>query len=85
MQQATGMTALDFARRYLFEPLGIQDVLWRTDPQGFSRGSEGIYLHPRDMAKLGYLWLNRGAWDGKQIVSRPMDARCDQRADADGQ
>jgi CubicO group peptidase (beta-lactamase class C family) len=70
LEKATGMTALDFARRYLFEPLGITDVMWLTDPQGHNRGSEGIYLHPQDMARLGYLWLNGGAWDGKQIVSR---------------
>ena len=70
LEKATGMPALDFARRYLFEPLGITDVMWLTDPQGHNRGSEGIYLHPQDMAKLGYLWLNGGAWDGKQIVSR---------------
>ena len=70
LQQATGMTALDFARQYLFEPLGIRDVIWLTDPQGYNRGSEGLYLHPHDMAKLGYLWLNNGVWEGKQIVSR---------------
>jgi CubicO group peptidase (beta-lactamase class C family) len=70
LQQATGMTALDFARQYLFEPLGIRDVMWLTDPQGYNRGSEGIYLHPHDMAKFGYLWLNNGVWDGEQIVSR---------------
>jgi CubicO group peptidase (beta-lactamase class C family) len=70
LQQATGMTALDFARQYLFEPLGIHDVMWLTDPQGYNRGSEGLYLHPHDMAKLGYLWLNNGNWEGEQIVSR---------------
>jgi CubicO group peptidase (beta-lactamase class C family) len=70
LEQATGMPALDFARQYLFEPLGIQDVLWLTDPQGFNRGSEGVYLHPHDMAKLGYLWLHGGVWQGKQIVPR---------------
>jgi CubicO group peptidase (beta-lactamase class C family) len=70
LQQATGMTALDFARQYLFEPLGIRDVMWLTDPQGYNRGSEGVYLHPHDMAKLGYLWLNNGVWEGEQIVSR---------------
>jgi CubicO group peptidase (beta-lactamase class C family) len=69
LERATDMPALDFARRYLFEPLGIEDVLWLTDPQGFNRGSEGIYLHPHDMARLGYLWLNGGVWNGKQIVS----------------
>lgn len=70
LQQATGMTALDFARQYLFEPLGIGDAIWLTDPQGYNRGSEGLYLHPHDMAKLGYLWLNNGVWEGEQVVSR---------------
>jgi hypothetical protein len=70
LQQATGMTALDFARQNLFEPLGIQDALWEADPQGFSDGWGDLYLHPHDMAKIGYLWLNGGVWDGKQIVSR---------------
>ena len=70
LQQATGMTALDFARKNLFEPLGIQEAIWPTDPQGYNNGSAYIYLHPRDAAKIGYLWLNRGQWEGKQIVSR---------------
>jgi CubicO group peptidase (beta-lactamase class C family) len=70
LQHATGMTALEFARQNLFEPLGIRDVMWLTDPQGYNRGSEGIYLHPYDMAKIGYLWLNNGQWEGKQIVSQ---------------
>ena len=70
LQHATGMTALEFARQNLFEPLGIHDVIWVTDPQGYNVGSEGIYLHPYDMAKIGYLWLNNGQWEGKQIVSQ---------------
>lgn len=70
LQHATGMTALEFARQNLFEPLGIHDVIWVTDPQGYNVGLEGIYLHPYDMAKIGYLWLNKGQWDGKQIVSQ---------------
>lgn len=70
LQQATGMTTYEFARQNLFDPLGIKDVLWLTDPQGYTRGWSDMYLHPRDAAKLGYLWLNKGMWDGKQIVSR---------------
>jgi len=68
LQKATGMTALDFGKKYLFEPLGIRDIEWQVDPQGYMRGSEGIYLHDQDAAKLGYLWLNQGAWEGVQIV-----------------
>jgi CubicO group peptidase (beta-lactamase class C family) len=70
LQQATGMTALDFARANLFAPLGIEDAIWESDPQGFSDGWGDLYLHPRDMAKLGLLWLNGGEWDGQQVVPR---------------
>jgi CubicO group peptidase (beta-lactamase class C family) len=69
LQQATGMTALDFARQYLFEPLGIQGAIWDIDPQGYSRGWGDLHLLPEDLAKIGFLWLQRGNWDGQQIVS----------------
>lgn len=69
LQQATGTTALDFARQYLFEPLGIHQAMWRHDPQGYSHGWGDLYLAPGDAAKIGYLWLNHGVWDGKPIVS----------------
>lgn len=70
LQQATGMTALEFAREYLFAPLGIEEVIWRSDPQGFNHGWGDLYLQPHDAAKLGYLWLNQGVWEGRQIVSK---------------
>jgi CubicO group peptidase (beta-lactamase class C family) len=69
LQEATGMTELDFARQYLFEPLGIQDAAWETDPQGYYHGWGDLHLKPRDAAKLGLLWLQQGKWDGRQIVS----------------
>lgn len=69
IQQATGITTADFARQNLFEPLGITDVTWVTDPQGISEGSGGMALSAHDLAKLGYLVLNGGEWDGQQIVS----------------
>jgi len=70
LQNATGIKALDFARQNLFEPLGIRNVIWETDPQGYNHGWGDLYLHPHDMAKIGYLWLNKGQWEVKQIVSR---------------
>jgi CubicO group peptidase (beta-lactamase class C family) len=69
LQEATGMTALDFARQNLFEPLGIGEVFWQSDPQGYTHGWGDLYLKPRDAAKIGYLWLNNGIWEGRQIVS----------------
>jgi len=64
----TGMSALEYAKAKLFGPLGIHDVYWRHDPQGISNGGYGLYLQPRDMAKIGYLYLRNGAWEGKQLL-----------------
>jgi CubicO group peptidase (beta-lactamase class C family) len=69
VQQATGMNTADFAQANLFEPLGITNVTWNTDSQGLSIGGWGLELAPREMAKLGYLFLHEGQWDGQQIVS----------------
>lgn len=69
LQKTTGMTELEFARQNLFEPLGIQEVFWEADPQGYTHGWGDLYLKPPDAAKLGYLWLNHGRWEDKQIVS----------------
>jgi CubicO group peptidase (beta-lactamase class C family) len=69
LQEATGMTARDFGEEALFQPLGISDIRWETDPTGISIGGWGLFLTPRDMAKLGYLYLHEGEWDGRRIVS----------------
>jgi hypothetical protein len=70
LRQATGMTALEFARQNLFEPLGIRDVIWPADAQGVNHGWGDIHLRPHDTAKIGLLWLKHGEWEGRQIVSR---------------
>ncbi len=64
----TGMSALNYAKAKLFGPLGINDVFWRHDPQGISVGGNDLYLQPRDMAKIGYLYLRKGAWEGEQLL-----------------
>jgi hypothetical protein len=68
ISQAAGRSAIEFARRELFQPLGIKDVIWPSDPQGVSHGWGDLHMQPRDMAKIGYLWLNHGRWEGRQIV-----------------
>jgi CubicO group peptidase (beta-lactamase class C family) len=68
--KATGLSALDFARQNLFGPLGIQNVAWPADDQGVSHGWGDLHLEPRDMAKLGYLWLNGGRWEDRQLVPK---------------
>jgi CubicO group peptidase (beta-lactamase class C family) len=68
IQEASGMNTRDFAQLYLFDPLGISDVRWKTDLDGIPKGGWGMGMKPRDMAKLGYLYLNGGVWDGRQII-----------------
>jgi CubicO group peptidase (beta-lactamase class C family) len=67
--KVTGQNALEFAKRELFAPLGITDVRWAPiDKQGVVTGEAGMRLTPHDMAKLGYLYLRDGVWDGKRII-----------------
>lgn len=68
VQEATGQSAMAFAQEQLFGPLGISDVAWSSNPQGISIGYSELYLRPRDMAKIGHLYLNNGVWEGKQVV-----------------
>ena len=65
----TDSLAVDFADEYLFEPLGITDFRWQ-DVILYTMGSQGLRLTTRDMAKIGYLYLHDGMWDGSQIVPK---------------
>lgn len=66
--KATGQTPRDFAAEHLFEPLGIRNVEWRAGKDGISYGGVGLFLTPREMAKIGLLALQRGRWEGEQLV-----------------
>jgi CubicO group peptidase (beta-lactamase class C family) len=67
---AAGTSELEFGRKHLFDPLGMRDVVWGDDPQGRSHGWGDSHFYPRDIAKLGYLYLHQGQWKGQQIVAR---------------
>lgn len=68
LSRVTGQPWTDFARTALFEPLGITDVEWITDYRGRPMANSGLRLRPRDMAKLGRLVLDHGAWKDRQLV-----------------
>ena len=70
LTQATGTNAFAFARRELFAPLGIHDVMWPADSRGNNHGWGDLQLHPLDMAKLGQLMLQGGRWNGQQVISK---------------
>jgi CubicO group peptidase (beta-lactamase class C family) len=70
LTQATGMSTFQFAKQYLFQPLGIADHYWQTDKQGIYNGGAGLNLTAHDMIKIGELYLNNGNYNGVQIVSQ---------------
>ncbi len=65
---AAKMTEAEFGQKYLFGPLNIRDVVWAVDPQGRNHGWGDSHFYPRDVAKIGYLYLHGGMWNGKQLV-----------------
>ena len=64
----TGSTLAEFVQQNLFDPLGVADVLWIPDGSGNSK-PVNLWMNPTDVAKLGYLVLRNGRWDGRQVVS----------------
>ena len=69
LEKSTNSSMEFFASQYLFEPLEITSTLWDYDPDGLPLGGEGLHLRARDMAKIGYLFLNEGIWGEEQIIS----------------
>lgn len=67
--RVTGMKAQDFAQQELLGPLGIEKASWSTGRDGIAFGGWGLSLTAREMAKLGYLFLRGGKWDGRQVVT----------------
>lgn len=67
--RASGVSTLDFARRHLGTPLGITIPAWTRDPQGVYLGGNEMHLRPRDLLKIGELYLNRGRIGERQVVS----------------
>jgi CubicO group peptidase (beta-lactamase class C family) len=70
LARATGLPTRRFARRYLFRPLSIQIGGWPTDPQGIHRGGWDMYLTPRDLARFGHLYLEKGKLGRKRLIPR---------------
>lgn len=69
ISRVSGMPALAFAQQNLFAPLGIVPGAWPIDPAGNNFGWGDLHLRPEDMAKIGYLYLHKGHWNGHRILS----------------
>lgn len=68
VQKVTGQKTIDYLKPRLFEPLGIQGMDWETDTKGINTGGWGLRLKTEDMAKFAELFLQKGNWNGKQIL-----------------
>lgn len=69
-QTVVGQSLTDYGEQYLFSQMGINDVIWREDASGTTVGGGFLWMRTEDMAKIGFLMLNAGTWDGSQIVSK---------------
>ena len=68
VQQVTGEKVVDYLATRLFEPLHIDKPQWDESPQGINTGGWGLYLKTEDLAKMGQLLLQKGEWNGRQII-----------------
>lgn len=70
LKMRSGKHADGYAEEHLFRPLQIEDVFWFKNSEGHPHTGGGLHLKPRDMAKLGQLYLQKGRWQGKQVVPK---------------
>ena len=64
----TGESLLDYLRPRLFDPLGIENPRWETDPRGVNIGGSGLHIKTEEIARFGQMYLQKGMWQGKRIV-----------------
>ena len=68
VQQVTGMKLSEYLRPRLFEPLGIDEIAWESSPQGVETGGWGLSLRTEEIARFGQLYLQKGTWEGRQLI-----------------
>jgi CubicO group peptidase (beta-lactamase class C family) len=66
--KVTGLTLYEYLKPRLLDPLGIKDVIWEMDNDGYNMGNGGSHMKTSDLAKMGLFLLNKGKWDGKQLL-----------------
>ena len=68
--EITGQSLMEYLKPRLFEPLGITRIFWESCPKGITKGGWGLFLCPEDAAKIGQLCLQKGVWNGRQLIPR---------------
>ncbi|MCR4903261.1 MAG: beta-lactamase family protein [Butyrivibrio sp.] len=68
--EITGETLVEYLTPRIFEPLGIKRIFWESCPQNITKGGWGLFMRMEDMAKVGQLYIQKGMWEGKQIIPK---------------
>jgi len=68
IQIRSGQTMFDYLKDRIFDPMGIREIFWEKSPMGYTKGGWGCFIRPEDACKLGQLLLNKGKWNGKQLL-----------------
>ena len=84
LQKVSGETVLDYLRPRLFDPLGITDATWESNPQGINMGGWGLKVKTEDIAKLGQLYLQNGVWNGERILTEEWVKAASARQSSNG-
>lgn len=74
VQKVTGQTVDEYLTPRLFEPLGISNRVWGMSPEGINLGDGGLAITTEELAKFGLLYLQKGVWEGQQVVSEQWAA-----------
>ena len=69
LRVATGQRVDSWTKERLFSPIGIEEFYWKTSPDGEADTEGGLYLSAHDMARIGYLFLRDGLWNGERVIS----------------
>ncbi len=84
VQKTTGRTVLEYLRPRLFDPLGFDSPAWVASPQGVTAGAYGLSLRTEEIARFGQLYLQKGVWNGRQLVPASWVAEATARQTSNG-
>ena len=83
VQRRSGYDLVSYLMPRLFSPLGIKRPTWETDPLGNNFGAGGLFLTLSELHKFGLFYLNKGKWNGKQILSEKWIEESTKASDTD--
>ena len=66
--KVSGVSLYEYLKPRLLDPLGIEDVIWEMDNDGYNMGNGGTHMKTSDLAKMGLFLINKGKWNGKQLI-----------------